>query len=191
MCGPPTAISRSLMKRLSPRRNYPLIVRVTDKRGLPLTPASVLAPPKPKYHLKITGQQGIPHRRSRKCPVPYCIIVFPKMVNYTVLPLIGFYVLLFLFLKFHLSIGLDSRKWQWPSENFKHTLQNISTERLLLNALCCVIKAKCWNQDRQSNAFRPFCLHPYSTGWPFRLWQTSCWHHNISSVLIWGANTET
>ena len=29
------------------------------------------------------------------------------------------------------------------------------------------------------------------TGWPFRLCQTSCWHQNKSSVLIWGACTKT
>ena len=30
-----------------------------------------------------------------------------------------------------------------------------------------------------------------NTGWPFRLCQTSRWHQNKSSVLIWGAYTKT
>ena len=29
-----------------------------------------------------------------------------------------------------------------------------------------------------------------STGWPFRLWQTSHWHQNNSSVLVWGLCTK-
>ena len=30
-----------------------------------------------------------------------------------------------------------------------------------------------------------------STGWPFRLWQASCWHQNKSSDLVWGPCTKT
>ena len=29
------------------------------------------------------------------------------------------------------------------------------------------------------------------TGWPFKLCLTPCWHHNISSVLVWGSCTTT
>ena len=31
----------------------------------------------------------------------------------------------------------------------------------------------------------------YGTGWPFRLCQTSRWHQNKSSVLVWGPCTKT
>ena len=30
-----------------------------------------------------------------------------------------------------------------------------------------------------------------STRWPFKLYQTSLWHHNKSSVWVWGACTKT
>ena len=36
-----------------------------------------------------------------------------------------------------------------------------------------------------------FEISEINTGWPFRLCQTSCWHQNKSSVLIWGSSTKT
>ena len=48
-----------------------------------------------------------------------------------------------------------------------------------------------WSKNCDHCSIAEFIIPAKCTGWPFRLCQTSHWHQNKSSVLIWGAYTKT